>query len=75
MLQRLAHQLGNLDAPLTRSALRPLQEVGLYLDAFPRGGSHRQKVSVSPRAHEIGYMQERDIDLANTRIFVGRSSA
>ncbi|HWC49696.1 MAG TPA: site-specific integrase [Solirubrobacterales bacterium] len=30
-------------------------------------------IFAGPRAHEIGYMQERDIDLANTRIFVGRS--
>ena len=30
-------------------------------------------IFASPRAHEIGYMLERDIDLANTRIFVGRS--
>jgi len=30
-------------------------------------------IFAGPRAHEIGYMLERDIDLANTRIFVGRS--
>lgn len=30
-------------------------------------------IFAGPRAHELGYMLERDIDLANTRIFVGRS--
>jgi integrase len=30
-------------------------------------------IFAGPRAHEIGHMLERDIDLANTRIFVGRS--
>lgn len=30
-------------------------------------------IFAGPRAREIGYMLERDIDLANTRIFVGRS--
>lgn len=30
-------------------------------------------IFAGPRAYEIAYMLERDIDLANTRIFVGRS--
>jgi integrase len=30
-------------------------------------------IFAGPRAHELGHMQERDIDLANARIFVGRS--
>jgi integrase len=30
-------------------------------------------IFAGPRAHELGYMRERDIDLANTRMFVGRS--
>lgn len=30
-------------------------------------------IFAGPRAHELGYMLERDIDLANVRIFVGRS--
>jgi integrase len=30
-------------------------------------------IFAGPRAHELGYMLERDIDLTNVRIFVGRS--
>lgn len=30
-------------------------------------------IFAGPRAHELSYMLERDIDLANVRIFVGRS--
>jgi integrase len=30
-------------------------------------------IFAGPRAHELGYMLERDIDLANVRILVGRS--
>jgi len=30
-------------------------------------------IFAGPRAHELAYMLERDIDLANVRIFVGRS--
>ena len=56
-----------------------LLEAAAQLDRDPRYRSREREAIVAtlifagPRAHEINWMLERDIDLANGRIFIGRS--
>ncbi|MGD9733989.1 MAG: tyrosine-type recombinase/integrase [Solirubrobacterales bacterium] len=63
----------------TAEQIEALLDAAAELDADPghlcweREAIVATLIFAGPRAHELGYMLERDIDLANVRIFVGRS--
>lgn len=63
----------------TAEQIEALLDAAAELDRDPRHLCCEREAIVAtlifagPRAHELSYMLERDIDLANARIFVGRS--
>lgn len=63
----------------TAEQIEALLDAAAELDADPghlcceREAIVATLIFAGPRVHELGYLLERDIDLANVRIFVGRS--